>query len=133
MYEEVAEMLDKAQETVLQLWATNKYLARQANFWNEDDEVSMFVFTSNVSREETLAELRDAAAKGNFWRVHFFSESGVITPDGQTMEVLLLEVGDADSQLYGVRLFSVEHPPQILAQNAEPLESSPLAGMLKNV
>jgi hypothetical protein len=47
------------------------------------------------------------------------------------VDVIVIEVGDAQSNAYGQRIYSAEDEPQQLAEDTIPLDVSPFAGLLR--
>jgi hypothetical protein len=124
-----ASILDEAEAFVLKLWNEQHSLVRQAVFWDERNEVSMVAFTNAASRDASLQELRESAKNRRPRRVFFFSESNATAPDGQQLDVIVIEVGDAQLGFYGQRIYSAEDAPQQLAEDTMPLDESPFAGL----
>jgi hypothetical protein len=124
-------ILDEAEAFVLDLWNEQRSLVRQAVFWNAQNQILMVSFTSAVSRDAMLGELRNSARDRAPRRVFFFSESSAFAPDGRKLDVIVLEVGDAQFDFYGQRIYSAEDTPQRLAEKTMPLTESPFAGMLE--
>ena len=128
--EEKAAILNAAEGFVLGLWAERGGLVRQAVFWNADEEISMVAFTDASSREAALEQLKDSARERTPKRMYFFSESTAFAPDGRQIDVIALEVGDAQLDFYGQRIYSAEKEPKQLAEQTTRLSESPLAAML---
>jgi hypothetical protein len=125
-----ASILDEAENLVLDLWREQRSLGRQAIFWDAGNEISMVGFTSAAARDATLQELRDSAKDRSPRRVFFFSESSAFAPNGQKIDVIVIEVGDAQLNFYGQRIYSAEKEPKRLAEETTPLGESPFANLL---
>jgi hypothetical protein len=122
-------ILDEAETFVLKLWKEQHSLVRQAIFWNERNEASMVAFTSAASRDAILEELK-ASAKNRRAQRLFFYESSATAPDGQQLDVIVVEVGDAKRAFYGQRIYSTDDEPRQLAEDVTQLSKNPLNGML---
>jgi hypothetical protein len=125
-------ILDEAEAFVLNLWKEQHSLVRQAIFWNERNEASMVAFTTAASRDAILEELKASAKNRRAQRLFFFYESSATAPDGQQLDVIVVEVGDAKRAFYGQRIYSTDDEPQQLAEDTVALDMSPLAGLLQS-
>jgi hypothetical protein len=123
-------ILDEAQTVVMDLYAKQGSLVRQAIFWDVAGKCTINAFTSAASRDESLRELRGAAKRASATRVFFFSEASATSPDGKKVDVIALEAADRASNFYGQRLFAAGRQPELLDETISSLAESPLAGVL---
>jgi hypothetical protein len=130
--EDKDSILDEAEKFVLDLWNKQRSLVRQAVFWNARNEISVAGFTTAASRDAMLGELRDSAKNREPQRVFFFFESSATAPDGRDVDVIVVEVGDAQLDFYGQRIYSAAEEPKQLAEETTTLSESPFAGLFKS-
>jgi hypothetical protein len=123
-------LLDEAERFVLDIWNKQGRLVRQAVFWDRKGVITMAAFSSPATREASLQELRKSANDTAPTRVFFFSESSAVKPNGEKIDIIVLEVGDGPSAFYGQRIYTAEKQPRLAADSSSRLDESPFAGLV---
>jgi len=131
-YTSVDALLDEAEQLAFDLFKSKRSLVRQAMLWNANNEISLVAFPEPAKPEVMLEDLRNTVKKSPpSKRVFYFFEATAASPEGGKLDVIVVEAADAKLGLFGRRIFSTDEPPELIDEQIEKLDESPLAGLLQ--